>query len=93
MRNKIFSLKNLFSEIIVEEKKEKKIIHCHGVFDLLHVGHIKHLQKAKQLGDKLIVTITSDKFVNKGPGRRCFLDADEQIAAIEAVDYVAISFY
>ena len=94
MRNKIFSLKNL-SEIIVEEKKKKKkIIHCHGVFDLLHVGHIKHLQKAKQLGDKLIVTITSDKFVNKGPGRPVFSQTlrSEQIAAIEAVDYVAINY-
>ena len=45
---------------------------CHGVFDLLHIGHIKHLKKAKQQGDILLVTITPDKFVNKGPGRPVF---------------------
>ena len=62
-------------------------------FDLLHVGHIKHLEKAKKLGDKLVVTITSDKFVNKGPGRPVFNQTlrSEAIAAIESVDYVAIN--
>ena len=69
MRNKIFSLKKLSKIIEKEKEKNKKIILCHGVFDLLHVGHIKHLEKAKQLGDKLVVSITSDKFVNKGPGK------------------------
>ena len=56
------------SKICQKEKKAgRKIVICHGVFDLLHVGHIKHFQKAKSLGDILIVSITADKFVNKGP--------------------------
>ncbi len=93
MPNKIYTL-NKLSEILKTERKNlKKIILCHGVFDLLHVGHIKHLEKAKKLGDKLVVTITADKFVNKGPGRPVFNQSlrSEAIAAIESVDYVAIN--
>ena len=37
---------------------------CHGVFDLLHIGHIKHFKDAKK-GDILVVTLTGDKFINK----------------------------
>ncbi len=90
MKNKIYSLKNL-SKIIQKEKDNKKtIIHCHGVFDLLHVGHIKHLKKAKEFGDKLVVTLTSDRYVNKGPGRPVFnqILRSESIAAIDSVDPV-----
>lgn len=85
---KIFTLFDLSQKLA----KKKKVL-CHGVFDLLHVGHIKHLEKAKQLGDILVVTITSDKFVNKGPGRPVFNQylRAEAIAAIDAVDYVAIN--
>ena len=94
MPNKIYTL-NKLSEILKTERKNlKKIILCHGVFDLLHVGHIKHLEKAKKLGDKLVVTITADRFVNKGPGRPVFNQSlrSEAIAAIESVDYVAINY-
>lgn len=71
----------------------KKIVHCHGVFDLLHVGHIKHFQSAKELGDILVVTITADRFVNKGPGRPYFTESlrAEAIAALACVDYVVIN--
>tara|TARA_B100000989_G_C19508354_1_gene457607 strand:+ start:404 stop:1870 length:1467 start_codon:yes stop_codon:yes gene_type:complete len=51
---------------------KKKVVLCHGVFDVLHAGHIKYLKKAKELGDTLIVSVTSDKYVNKGPGRPIF---------------------
>ena len=93
MKNKIYTLKSLSKIIQRERKKSKKIVHCHGVFDLLHVGHIKHLKKAKEFGDKLVVTITSDKFVNKGPGRPVFnqILRSEALAAIDSVDYVAIN--
>ena len=93
MINKIHTLNKLSEILKTEKKNSKKIVLCHGVFDLLHVGHIKHLEKAKKLGDKFVVTITSDKFVNKGPGRPVFNQTlrSEAIAAIESVDYVAIN--
>lgn len=74
-------------------KKNKKVVHCHGVFDLLHPGHIKHFEVAKKKGDILIITITQDMHVNKGPGRPIFNQQlrAETIAAIECVDYVAIN--
>ena len=89
------SNKKIFTLFVLSQKlvnKKKKVL-CHGVFDLLHVGHIKHLEKAKQLGDILVVTVTSDKFVNKGPGRPVFNQylRAEAIAAIDVVDYVAIN--
>ena len=72
MRRKILNLKQLQKKIAIFKKKKKRIVLCHGVFDLLHVGHIKHLKKAKDLGDKLVVTLPSDRYVNKGPGRPVF---------------------
>ena len=71
----------------------KKIVHCHGVFDLLHPGHIKYFEAARKKGDALIVTVTKDVYVNKGPGRPIFNQdlRAESIAAIECVDFVAIN--
>ena len=71
----------------------KKIIHCHGVFDLLHPGHIVHLEEAKQLGDILVTTVTGAAYVNKGPGRPYFSDElrMKSLAALECVDYVILS--
>ena len=91
--NKIFPIKALSNTILKIKKKGKSIVLCHGVFDLLHVGHIKHLKKAKNLGDKLIVTVTSDRFVNKGPNRPVFNQnlRCEAIAALESVDFVAVN--
>ncbi|UCE73353.1 MAG: adenylyltransferase/cytidyltransferase family protein, partial [Methanomassiliicoccales archaeon] len=70
-----------------------KIVHCHGCFDLLHPGHIRHFEAAKKMGDILVVTVTPDKFVEKGPGRPVF-NQDlrlESIAALNVVDYVALN--
>lgn len=70
-----------------------RIVQCHGVFDLLHPGHLRHLAAAKEMGDILIVSITADEFVNKGPGRPAFAQdiRAEAIAALESVDYVTIA--
>jgi rfaE bifunctional protein nucleotidyltransferase chain/domain len=69
------------------------IVHAHGTFDLLHLGHVRHLEAARKLGDMLIVTVTADRFVNKGPGRPVF-NAElraEMLATLEYVDWVAIN--
>ena len=72
MKRKILSLKDLSKKIDTLKKRGKKVVHCHGVFDLLHVGHIRHLNRAKKFGDKLVVSITADRYVNKGPNRPAF---------------------
>lgn len=91
--DKIVSLSAL-SEILERERaKGKTIVQCHGVFDLLHPGHIRHFAEAKRLGDILVVTLTKDQYVNKGPGRPAFNHGlrAESIASLVAVDYVAIN--
>ncbi|HTB64475.1 MAG TPA: adenylyltransferase/cytidyltransferase family protein, partial [Opitutales bacterium] len=72
--------------------KGKSIVQCHGTFDLIHPGHIYHLEEAKELGDVLVVTITAEKFVNKGPGRPYFNDPlrVRSLAALACVDYVVL---
>ena len=68
-------------------------MHCHGVFDLLHPGHIRHFEAARRHGDVLVVTLTPDHFVAKGPGRPVFNERlrSESIAALECVDFVAVN--
>lgn len=71
----------------------KVVVHCHGCFDLMHPGHVRHLQAARRMGDVLVVTVTADEYVDKGPGRPIFTDAlrAEFLAALECVDYVAVN--
>ena len=64
--------KKFLKKIKKLKDENKKIVLCHGVFDLLHSGHINHFKSAKKFGDYLIVSITANKFVNKGPGRPVF---------------------
>jgi len=90
---KIIELDLLAKNLRKIKNKGKKVVLCHGCFDLMHPGHIKHFQEAKKMGDILIVTVTPDRFVDKGPWRPVFnqsLRADS-IAALECVDYVAIN--
>ena len=74
-------------------KEGKKVVLCHGVFDLLHQGHLEHFEDAKRQGDVLVVSVTAAKYVNKGPGRPIFGDAERLkfIASLELVDYVILS--
>lgn len=90
---KIHELDELGTIVARERGTGKTVVHCHGVFDLLHVGHIRHFNEARAQGTLLVVTLTEDKHVNKGPNRPAFSEGlrAEAIAALEAVDYVAIS--
>ncbi|MBZ0141785.1 MAG: adenylyltransferase/cytidyltransferase family protein [Pseudorhodoplanes sp.] len=73
-------------------RKGRRVVLCHGVFDLLHVGHLRHLKAARDFGDLLVVTITGDEFVNKGPGRPAFPSTlrAEMLAELEVVDFVGV---
>lgn len=73
--------------------KNEKIILCHGVFDVLHHGHILHLKSAKKFGTILVVSITSDEFVNKGPNRPINNEIARMkfLTELEVVDYVYIN--
>lgn len=61
---------------------------CHGAFDLLHLGHIRHLQEARELGDRLVVSVTADRFVRKGIGRPHFT-AEQRVEALKSLACVS----
>ncbi len=90
---KIFLIEELAGKIQKLKAQGKTIALCHGCFDLMHPGHIKYFQAAKQMGDILVVTLSPDRYVDKGPGRPVFNETlrAESIAALECVDYVAIN--
>lgn len=81
-------------KIVKSIRKEKKSIAlCHGVFDLLHPGHYEHLRQAASLADILILSVTADEYVNKGPGRPLYdqFTRARVLASLEIVDFVIIS--
>ena len=92
-------MKKIIDENFVKKKlkyfkdKGKIIGLCHGVFDLLHIGHINHISEAKKKCDILIVSVTHDDFINKGPGRPAFNHniRMQSVASLESVDYVYLS--
>jgi len=91
---KILGLPELAARSRQLRAEGKRVVLCHGTFDLMHTGHIRYLQRAKQEGDVLLVTVTADAFVNKGPGRPVFNEylRAESLAALACVDYVALNY-
>ena len=87
-----FLLKNNYSTINKIKSEGKKIVFTNGCFDLLHVGHIKYLSQAKDLGDILILGLNSDKSVKKLKGNNrpinSFEDRAKLLAALKFVDLV-----
>lgn len=77
------------------KKEKKKIGLVHGVFDVIHIGHIKYFEEAKRMVDHLIVSVTTDKYVNKGPGKPIF-EIEKRVnllKSIKFIDDVIISNY
>ena len=95
MNTKIKTLEELQRITADLKATGKKVVHSHGVFDLLHIGHIKHFEEAKSFGDVLVVTITPDEFVKKGLNRPAFTTSLrlEALATLETVDYVAANLW
>src|SRR3984885_2121687 len=92
-RAKVRTLAEVAAACEQARRAGQTVVQAHGTFDLLHLGHVRHLEAARKLGDVLIVTVTADRFVNKGPGRPVFsaeLRA-EMLATLAYVDWVAIN--
>ena len=89
--SKIIKLNNL--DQIRKLHKGKKIILTHGVFDLVHTGHIDYFNEAKKFGDILVVSVTSNKFVNKGVNRPYFdeISRVKFLSSLSVVNYVVLS--
>src|SRR3989338_1189156 len=93
-KRKIKNIKELKNIVEGLKKQNKKIVTTNGVFDILHIGHIRYLKEAKKLGNVLIVAINSDSSVKKikGPKRPLNNENDraEALAALECVNFVTI---
>jgi len=91
--NKICSEIEIAKFVTEIRESGRSIALCHGVFDLLHPGHFQHFKEASDLSDILVVSITADAFVNKGPGRPIFSQEirAKTLASLEMVDYVIVS--
>jgi D-beta-D-heptose 7-phosphate kinase/D-beta-D-heptose 1-phosphate adenosyltransferase len=94
MRRKILTRDELLIERQSLRDAGKKLVFTNGVFDILHVGHVRYLQQARELGDTLVVAVNSDASVRqlKGDTRPLMNENDraEILAALESVDYVTI---
>src|SRR5215218_1472512 len=90
----MFTLSEAIAFAERQRADHKTVVFTNGVFDLLHPGHVRYLQHARNLGDALIVGINSDRSVrrNKGPDRPINHEAEraEVLAALSCVDVVAI---
>jgi rfaE bifunctional protein nucleotidyltransferase chain/domain len=89
---KVLSLEQLTAVAGTLHRQGRKLVLCHGVFDLFHIGHLRHLKSAREFGDVLVVSLTGDKYVNKGPDRPAFPSElrAELLAGLELVDYVTV---
>jgi len=94
MLNKIKNEKELLSLIHQLKQDGKKIVMTNGCFDLLHVGHVRYLQEAKQMGDVLVVAVNSDLSTKalKGPQRPLVPQQErvEILAALSCIDFVIL---
>lgn len=93
MKNKIVAHDELESVVQSLRSKGKKIAMCHGVFDLLHPGHFAHFRAARLIADIVIVSVTSDRHVNKGPQRPIFdiTTRLSYLSDLDTVDLVVVS--
>ena len=84
-------LENLSKKL---KKDKKKIVLCHGDFDFLHLGHVKHFQTAKEKADCLIVSVTSDSKMQKGIGRPLYKEKEriEFLSSLSIIDFLYVDY-
>ncbi len=95
MSAKVFDSQRLIARLSHEKSQGRRIVFTNGCFDLMHIGHTRYLQAAKELGDVLVVGVNSDTSVRalgKAPDRPIVPEAQraEVVAALGCVDYVVI---
>jgi D-beta-D-heptose 7-phosphate kinase/D-beta-D-heptose 1-phosphate adenosyltransferase len=94
LKEKIKTKEDLHRIVEDLKKKGKRIVFTNGCFDLLHLGHIRYLEKAKSLGDILVVGVNSDRSVQslKGPERPILPEEEraEILSGLECVDYITL---
>lgn len=91
-QRKVVSRTDLLTAVHTHRTAGRTIVQCHGCFDIVHPGHIRYLEFASRQGDVLIVTLTGDSEIDKGP-QRPYIPQElraESVAALEFVDYVHI---
>ncbi len=94
MTKKIKNIRELLPILAKHRKLGEDVVFTNGCFDILHVGHVDYLERAKNLGDILVVGLNSDESIRaiKGPGRpvNCQKDRARILAALGCVDFVTI---
>jgi D-beta-D-heptose 7-phosphate kinase/D-beta-D-heptose 1-phosphate adenosyltransferase len=94
MKEKIKKREDLRRIVEDLKTKRKRIVFTNGCFDLLHIGHIRYLEKAKTLGDVLVVGVNSDRSVRnlKGPHRPILPEEEraEILSGLESVNYITV---
>src|SRR3989338_1621862 len=92
INKKIKTLNQLIKIVNKLKKQNKKIVTTNGVFDILHLGHVKYLEEAKRLGDVLIVGVNTDSSVKQIKGNKRPINDEKSrvgvLAGLESVDYV-----
>src|SRR5215208_4956573 len=91
--HKLCTLDELLAFRAAAQRDGRTVVHCHGCFDIVHPGHIHHLQFARSLGDLLVVSVSADLHVNKGVDRPLIPDdlRASTLAALECVDVVHLN--
>jgi len=94
MKDKVLSLEELSERCQALREQGRRVVLTNGCFDLLHVGHVRYFQQARELGDALVVALNGDESVRalKGPGRPIVPAGEraEVLAALACVDYATI---
>ena len=92
-KKKLVNLNEVNKILNKVRQKNKKIVLCHGVFDFFHLGHLKYFKSAKNHGDYLVVSVTSDRFVRKGFNRPFYKENSriELLSSIDLIDLIFVS--
>ena len=90
---KILPVNDAAQLVRAAQQTDQIVVMCHGCFDIVHPGHVRHLQQAAKFGDRLLVTITGDALMDKGTNRPLIPQElrAENLAALNCVDWVSIN--